>query len=269
MPLKSDLLELRGARELVSELTLREVRARYRGTALGQVWSLINPLAAMLIYTVVFAVLLKVQVPKGDPSGVDLFALWLLCGLLPWTFFSNCVTGGMSSLVGNGNLIKKVYFPREVLVLSNSLSWLVTLGFELAVLVAALMIAGSPSIVLWSLLAVPLVGMLVLFGTGVGLLVSVLNVYFRDTAQLVAISMQVWFYLTPILYPVTLVPERVRSLYGLNPMERFVNAFRAILYDGKLPRWQDVLAITIASFGSLIIGYLVFQRFEQRLAEEL
>lgn len=269
MPLGSDLAELRGARELIGELTMREVRARYRGTVLGQAWSLVNPLAAMLIYTVVFAVLLRVQVPRGDPSGVDLFALWLLCGLLPWTFFSNCVTGGMSALVGNGPLIKKVYFPREVLVLSNSLSWLVTLGFELLVLVAALAVAGSLSILLWSLLAVPLVGLLVLFGTGIGLLVSVLNVYFRDTGQLVAISMQVWFYLTPILYPVTLVPESARSLYGLNPMERFVNAFRAVLYDGKPPRWQDLIAVVVASTVSLVVGYLVFQRFEQRLAEEL
>ncbi|MCU1673256.1 MAG: type transporter, partial [Frankiales bacterium] len=106
--------ELLGARELLTELTLREVRARYRGTVLGQLWSLINPLATMAIYTVVFGFLLKVQIPPGDPSGLDVFAVWLLCALLPWAFFNNCVFGGMGALVGNAGLVQKVWFPREV-----------------------------------------------------------------------------------------------------------------------------------------------------------
>jgi ABC-type polysaccharide/polyol phosphate export permease len=265
----SDLRELRSARELLAELTLREVRARYRGTFLGQAWSLVNPLAAMAIYTAVFAVLLRVRVPRGDPSGIDLFALWLLCGLLPWTFFNNCVTGGMSALVSQSNLIKKVFFPREVLVVSNSLSWLVTLGFELCVLTIALAVAGSPAVLLWVVAAVPVVLLLLVFGTGIGLLLSVLNVYFRDTAQLVGIGMQMWFYATPVVYPISLVPERFRSLYGLNPMERFTSCFRRLLYDGRPPRWQDLLAAAVASTVSLVVGYAVFQRFERRLAEEL
>jgi ABC-type polysaccharide/polyol phosphate export permease len=261
--------ELLGARELLSELTMREVRARYRGTVLGQLWSLINPLATMIIYTVVFGVLLRVQIPPGDPSGLDVFAVWLLCALLPWGFFSACVFGGMGALVGNAGLVQKVWFPREVLVVSNVLSWLVTLAFELVVLLAVLVVFGQPQAILWATGLVPVIVLLVIFSTGIGLLLSVLSVYFRDTGQLMGIVMQVWFYATPIVYPERLVPERFRWLYGLNPMERFVSCFRRLLYDGQPLRWQDLLAITIAATVSIVVGYLVFQRFEPRLAEEL
>lgn len=248
---------------------MREVRARYRGTVLGQLWSLVNPLATMLIYTVVFSVLLKVKVAPGDPSGLDVFAVWLLCALLPWAFFSNSVFGGMSALVSNSGLIQKVWFPREVLVISNSLSWLVTLAFELAVLLVALVAFGHPQALLWAPLLLPIIALLVVFGIGVGLTLSVLSVYFRDTTQLVGILMQVWFYATPIVYPERLVPARFSHLYGLNPMYRFANCFRRVLYDGRLPRWQDLLAISVATVVAAALGYAVFQRFEPRLAEEL
>ncbi len=261
--------ELLGARELLSELTLRDVRARYRGTVLGQLWSLINPLATMAIYTVVFGFLLRVQIPPGDPSGLDVFAVWLLCALLPWAFFNNCVFGGMGSLVDNAGLIQKVWFPREVLVVSTSLSWLVTLGFELVVLLGVLVAVGHVAALLWAIALIPVVALLVVFATGVGMLLSVLSVYFRDTKQFVGIAMQVWFYATPVVYPERLVPDRLKTLYGLNPMERFVSCFRTLLYDGQMVRWQDVLAITIAATVSFALGYLVFQRFEPRLAEEL
>lgn len=261
--------ELLNARELLGQLALREIRARYRGTVLGQLWSLINPLATMVIYTVVFGFLLKVQIPPGDPSGLDVFAVWLLCALLPWAFFANCVFGGMGSLVSNSGLVQKVWFPREVLVLGNSLSWLVTLGFEIVVLLAVLVALGQPSALLWVFGLVPVVALLIVFATGVGLLLSVLSVYFRDVGQLVGILMQVWFYATPIVYPERLVPPDFLQLYRLNPMERFVSLFRQLLYDGRLPRWQDLLAVTIAALVSIVVGYAVFQRFEPRLAEEL
>lgn len=261
--------ELWQRRELLRELALREIRARYRGTVLGQLWSLVNPLASMVIYTLVFGLLLKVRVPPGNPSGLNVFAVWLLCGLLPWTFLSRCVDGGMSALVGNAGLLTKVWFPREVLVVSAVGSWLITFGTELAVLLAVLVSFGHPGAVLWMCLALPVILLLALFCLGVGLMLSVLNVYFRDTTQLVAIGMQVWFYATPVVYPMRLVPARLRTAYGLNPMERFVACLRALLYDGRLPRWQDVLAAVAATVASLVLGWRVFQRFEPRLAEEL
>lgn len=265
----SGVRELWARRELLFELTAREIRARYRGTVFGQLWSLINPLAAMAVYTVVFGVLLKVQVPPGDPSGLNIFALWLLCGLLPWTFLSRCIDSGMGALVVNSGLVKKVWFPREALVLSLVASWVITFITELGVLVLALMIAGQLTAPLWALAAVPVVVLLCAFCCGVGLMLSVLNVYFRDTSQLVGIGLQVWFYATPIVYPERLVPAGFSTVYGLNPMQRFVSVLRALLYDGRIPRWQDLLAITLASVVSLTAGWWIFQRFEPRLAEEL
>jgi ABC-type polysaccharide/polyol phosphate export permease len=263
------VFELWGRRELLWELMVREVRARYRGTVLGQLWSLINPLASMAVYTIVFAVLLKVQVPPGNPSGLDVFALWLLCGLLPWTFLSRCIDSGMGSLVVNSGLVKKVWFPREALVIALVASWVVTFATELLVLVAALMIFGQLTAPLWALAAIPVVLLLCVFCCGIGLMLSVLNVYFRDTSQLVGIGLQVWFYATPIVYPEGLVPDELSSIYGLNPMQRFVSCLRSLLYDGRIPRWQDLLAITVAAGLSLVVGWWIFQRFEPRLAEEL
>src|ERR1700758_2564870 len=119
--------ELASSRELMTNLTLRELRGKYKRSVLGWSWSLLNPLATMAIFTVVFAYFLKVKVPPGNPSGLSVFALFLLCGLLPFNFLANGMSGSMSALIGNANLIKKVYFPREILVAANVASWAVSL----------------------------------------------------------------------------------------------------------------------------------------------
>ena len=134
------LTQLRDSRELLVNLTMREVRGKYKRTALGQLWSLINPLAMMLIFTAVFGLVLKIKIDPGSPSGLNIFALWLVCALLPWNFMNSAVSGGMGSLVGNANLIKKVYFPRDALVASTVLSCDVTFLVELAVLFAAVFV---------------------------------------------------------------------------------------------------------------------------------
>jgi ABC-type polysaccharide/polyol phosphate export permease len=277
--------ELRGFRELLVNLTLREVRGKYKRTVLGQGWSLLNPVAAMLIFTAVFGLLLRIKVPAGSPSGVDIFALWLVCGLLPWNFLTSAMTGGMGALVGNANLIKKVYFPREVLVAATVLSWDVSFLFELGVLAAALMIFGA-FVLPWLPVAAVFVVLLTAFALGLGLALSVANVYFRDTTHFMNILLQIWFYATPVVYPMSYVTEAARKLdqkgfrpfghhfplefiYRLNPMERFVNCFRATLYDNRWPALADSLYAATAAAASLLIGYAVFRRYEGRLAEEL
>jgi ABC-type polysaccharide/polyol phosphate export permease len=263
--------ELRSSRELLVNLTLREIRGKYKRTALGQVWSLINPIAQMATYSVVFSVLLKAQPDKGDPSGLDVFALWLSAGLLPWLFFSNSVVSGMSVLVGNANLINKVYFPRETLVIANVLSWLFTHCFEMTVLIVAVLIFGGDPL---PFLPVTIFFMLVLgvFALGISLLLSVANVYFRDTQHFVTILMQIWFYLTPIVYPISIIDDRRPELvkyYRLNPIERFTEAFRNTVYDGRLPTLANTVFLVVVSLVTLAIGYAVFKRYEGRLAEEL
>lgn len=279
------LSDLRGSRELLTNLTLREVRGKYKRTALGQAWSLVNPLTTMLIYTVVFALVFRIAPPVGDPSGLDSYALWLVCGLLPFNFFSAALVGGMGSLLSNANLVKKVYFRREILVTSTVLAWLVTLFTELAVLVVVLLVFGGMPLPYLPLVVLAAV-VLMLFTLGLALILSVFNVYFRDTQHFVSILVQILFYATPILYPVSLVEDAaarfeesgrtllgwdvpIMTIYQLNPLERFLSVFRNMLYDNRLPELGDVVFCLVATGLSLAIGRWTFMRYEGRLAEEL
>jgi ABC-type polysaccharide/polyol phosphate export permease len=270
----NDVLE---RRELLSNLVLRELRGKYKGTALGWFWSLLNPLAATLIFTIVFGAILRVT-PTEGAGGVRNYTLFLLCALLPWNYFSGVVTGGMGALIANGNLIKKTAFPRELLVLSNSAALFVTFLIEMAVLAVALLVFGLNPL-LWLVPTLVLMVLLAVFGTGLGLMLSVANVYFRDSAHFVAIGMQVLFYATPVIYPITLVagvrPDslvarwHVDDLYMANPLVHFVEAFRDLLYEHHVPSLGTIAVVVLSSAASLAIGWLLFGRFSKRLAEEL
>lgn len=264
-------------RDLAVNLTLRELKGKYKRSVLGWSWSLLNPLATALIFTMVFKVFFQAQTPPGQPSGLSNFPLWLLCGLLPWNYLANSLNGATESLVANGNLIKKVYFPRQVLVLANVASWMVPLLIEVGVL-AALLLAFGNFVLPW----LPMVLVLILlqsgFVVGIGLVLGAANVYFRDVKHLIGILLQAFFYATPIVYPLSLVPERaellgldvaVRSLYQLNPMVPMVEAYRDVLYDLRFPPVGDLAYVAAWGAGCLAVGLLVFSRLEPRLAEEL
>jgi ABC-type polysaccharide/polyol phosphate export permease len=269
--------ELVSSRELLANLTLRELRGKYKRSVLGWSWSLFNPLATVAIFSVVFRFFLKIDFDTGKPSGLKSFALALVIGLLPWNLLSNGMQGSMAALTGNANLIKKVYFPREVLIVANIASWVVSLLIELAVVCVILLVVGN-FVLPWLPPVLLLVLLQTLFVTGIGLGLSVLNVYFRDVEHLVGILLQLWFYATPIVYPITFVPREatvlgwelpVRTLYGLNPMVRFVEAYRACLYHLRFPPLADVLYLVGATAVALAVGGFLFRRLEPKLAEEL
>lgn len=270
----STLSELRSSRELLVNLTLREIRGKYKRTALGQLWSLLNPAAQMATYSLVFGFFLVSRVGPGNPSGLHVFAIWLSTGLLPWLFFNNVVTGAMGSMVNNANLILKVYFPREVLVVSNALSWLYTHVIEMAVLVVVIyLFGGNPTIYLpLTALFVVLLGC---FALGLGFMLAIANVYFRDTQHFVAIALQLLFYMTPIVYPPSVVEKYKNThgalvyIYKLNPLERFSEIFRNTLYDNRWPSLTNSLYVVIVSLVVLVLGQAVFRRFAGALAEEL
>jgi len=265
------LAEYAGSKELMVNLTLRELRTKYKRSMLGWIWSLLNPLATMVILSLVFGVFLRIRPPTGSPSGLNNFPLFLLCGLLPWTFLINGTNGSISSLVGNANLIKKSYFPRELLVASQVLAWLISFAIEMLVLTVVLLAVGN--LALPYLPAVVLIMFaLAVFVTGLGLALSAANVYFRDVEHFVAILFQVWFYLTPILYPISQVPERpgvLRDLYGLNPMVVFVEALRDCLYDLRFPSVIRLGSLLLISGVTFLAGLAIFAKLEARLAEEL
>jgi ABC-2 type transport system permease protein len=273
----SALSQYAGSRELVLNLTLRELRSKYKKSVLGWTWSLLNPVAAVIIYTVVFSVFLKVVPPKGEPSGLNSFVVFLLCALIPWNFVAGSLTGTLDALVVNANLIKKVYFPRELLVVSNIGALLATFGIELGVLGVVLLLVGN-MIIPWIPLALLLVAMLAGMMLGIGMVLAVCNVYFRDVKHFVNIALQALFYSAPIGYPVTLVPDHrevmgvdvpVRFIYELNPLARFIEAFRAVLYDLRFPSLGTMVYLFAWTAGSLVVGSLVFRRLEPRVAEEV
>ena len=264
--------EVKASRELLVNLTMREVKGKYKRSIIGQGWSLLNPIAQLLIFTVVFGLVLKASPDAGDPSGLNVFALWLGCGLLPWAFFAGSVTSGMASIVANAGLITKVWFPRWVLVVSAVMANLVNFGIELLVLTVAMVIFGGGPILFVPFVALTAI-LLAFFGLGVAMIFAVANVYFRDTEHLIGIVMQVWFYATPIVYPLHLIADRVSNVglffYQLNPMGRFVTVFRNLLYDNRLPDWQTVLGCLLATGIALSLGMWLFGRKQDRFAEEL
>lgn len=269
--------ELAEARELFRNLTLRELRGKYKRSALGWAWSLVNPLVTMVLFTLVFRYILNIAPEEGSPSGLKSFPFFLMAGLLPWNFLLAGITNGMGAPLANGGLIKKVYFPREVLTASVVASWAIQFLIELTVLLVAFVFVGNVTLVyLPGILLVVAIQTMFIYGLAVGL--GAVNVYFRDVQHFLGLAMQLWFYATPIVYPISLIEDKkvevfglvkLETLYGLNPMVRFLNMYRDLMYDLRWPAIADlsyVLGITIAV---VAIGRWTFLKLEPRFAEEL
>jgi ABC-type polysaccharide/polyol phosphate export permease len=264
------LAEALGSADLLRNLVIRELRATYKGSVLGVLWSLVNPLVTMAIFSVVFGLFLKIQAPEGY-RGARSFAAFLLVGLLPWNLLSLAMTAGAQSLVANANLIRKVYFFRAVLPVSTVVAHTVHFAIGMALLLPFLAVLG---LVHWAnlwLLAVPMVA-LVLLASGLAFLTGVSNVYYRDTQYLASLFGMAWFYATPIAYP----PEFVRSagepwitLCRFNPAASLVATFRTILYEGRRPDLWSLLGCLGSAAAVFLLGWIVFRRAEPRLAEEV
>jgi lipopolysaccharide transport system permease protein len=259
----------RASRELYSNLVLRELRSKYKRSFLGWTWSLAYPLATMLVYTVVFKYFLHIRPAPGVPSGLNVYALFLLCALLPWNFFQISVLGCIGSLTANESLIKKTYFPREVLPGATVGANLVSHLIEMGLLLVALVAFGNWRALLFLPIVLLLTLIMAVFALGFGLLLSALNVYFRDIQHFMGILFLMWIYLTPIIYPITYVPARYQTLLKLNPMTDASLSYRAVLYDGRAPGWLQFAYFTGWAVAMLVVGLLVFNRLEAGLAEEL
>lgn len=266
-----------GERELLWNLLLRDLRSRYRRTTVGWLWSMINPAVMTAIYSFVFTVFFHVQPATGIPSGMRAYAFYLLGGLLPWNALVNGVTGASAALIGGGGLMAKVRFAREHLVLATVLAMSTSLLAELAVLGLMELIGGY---VVFHLLPVILllVFLLTLFIAGVGFIVAALNLRYRDVQHLTSIGFLVWFYLTPVIYPVGLIPEKytvlgatlpLRTILGMNPMSRFVLAFRNCFFDVTLPGLGTLAGLVGISVVTFLVGYRFFIQRAPWFVEEL
>lgn len=256
--MRRKLLELWNYREMFHALVSREIRARYKGSFLGFFWSLLNPLLMMVVYSIVFAQVIRVQVPH--------YSLYLLSGILPWTWFTTSVTNAAVSVIGNANLIKKVYFPSEILPLVSVSSNLINYLFSIPVLLLFMGVQQVP--ITSAILAFPLL-ILVQFilSLGLGLLLATLNVYFRDVEQLLGVLLMAWFYLTPIVYPLSYVPERYQNLALLNPMTGLCVSYQRIFMEGRWPDPAHLGYALLVGTLLLVIGYVVYSRQKYMFAE--
>jgi ABC-type polysaccharide/polyol phosphate export permease len=254
------LTDLWRYRDLVASLVATELKVKYRGSALGFLWSLLSPLALIVIYTVAFRYIARIE--------IDRFSLFLVSGILPWAFFANSATSSTQSLMTNASLLKKVYFPRAIIPASTVLFQFVQLVLALAVFLPfVLAIRGA---VPWSLALYPVVLTLqVVFVVGVALALSVLTVVFRDLRHLTEVGLTMLFWLTPIVYPLSMVPDTLRTLFALNPMTAFVSAYQEIAYWGRVPPAGAFAAMAAWAATSLAAGGLIFQWRAPSLVEDL
>ena len=261
------------SRELLIALTLRDLQTKYRGSFLGWSWSLLNPLATLAIYGFVFGILFGAEAPVGQNSGLTGFAWFLLCAIIPWNFFAVVNNVGLTSIIDNAALVRRVAFPREILVFSNVAFALVQFGIELIVLSGVLVIVAGPSILPYIPLAALLGIVLAVFSSGIALALGCLAVYFRDLKYLWTIALQVWFFITPVVYPPSLaedqLPNWAQTVLQVNPMVHFIGAFRDLLYHAQVPDFQLIGTVLLSSSASLIIGWSVFNRLSPRLPEEV
>jgi ABC-type polysaccharide/polyol phosphate export permease len=267
----SRLIELVRFRDLIYNLVLRELKARYKNSALGFFWSLLNPLGMMLVFTVVFTVFMP-------NNSIDNFPIFILCGLLPWNYFNAGLMSSINSVVGNSNLVKKVYFPREVLPIATVLANLVNFLLALVVLFAALVVFRvSVSPWIWLLPVVILIQ--TCFILGLAFILSTLNVFYRDTMMVMDVVVLAWFFLTPVFYPIDIVPESYqllgvtldihRLMYILNPMASLISSYRDLLYWGYRTDVDFFLRTAATSVVILIAGYWFFTRNSGRFGEEV
>lgn len=256
----SSLTALWARRELIAALAGRDMRMRYKGSALGLAWSLLHPLVLAVVYTVAFRYVIRIPIPH--------YALFLLAGLLPWLFFAQSLGLASSSVVDQAPLVKKLVFPREVLPLGVVAAQFVQ--FSIAYLIVLPLVAAaearlSPAI---ALLPLPMV-LLLVFTSGLALAASAAHVFWRDTRHLLEVLLQIWFWLTPVVYSLDLVPAAFRPLFSLNPLTPFLGAFRSIVVSGGVPAAGTLAALGVVAVATFLVGYAVFVHRAPRFAEHV
>jgi lipopolysaccharide transport system permease protein len=252
--------ELWEYRELLYALVGRELKLRYKQTAIGVSWVLLQPLVTMLIFTVIFGGLAKM------PSDGVWYPVFALTALLPWTYFSQAVTRAGGALVSNANLVSKIYFPRILLPLSTIIAPLVDFVLSLGLLFGMLVYAGIPFT--WRFLTLPIFILIAMISAmGVSLVVSATNVKYRDVGHAIPFVMQIWMFVSPIVYPVSLVPEKWRFIYGLNPMAGVIEGFRWALLEQTAPDPMVMAASFIVFVVFLLVSLVYFRQMERQFAD--
>ena len=247
-------------RELLKSNVKKEIRGRYKNSILGIMWSFLNPLLQLLVYAVIFGALLG-----GNDST---YHIYICVALIPWTYFTTTITQAAFTIIGNGDIIKKVYFPREILPISVVTSGAVNFAISTIIILAFVIFSGigiSKYILLYPFIL--LVQYVLLLG--ISFIVSAITVYFRDLEHIIGIILMAAFYGTPIVYKLEQLPANLQILMKLNPMTHLINAYRAIFYYHQLPNMKMLGILLIASIGLTVVGYYIFKKLQKGFAEQL
>ena len=244
----------------------REFQTRYRNSLLGAVWTILNPLSMIIVYTVIFSQLMKARLPGVDNSLA--YGIYLCAGILAWGFFAEIIGRSQSVFLEHANLIKKLSFPRIclplIVVLNASVNFAIIFALFLGFLVVTHNFPG------WAVLAViPLLMIQVAFAIGLGIILGVLNVFFRDVGQLVGIVLQFWFWLTPIVYPASILPEGIRPLIEANPMAALIAAYQGIFVYDQWPDWSSLGPVTVLAVMMCLLGMRLFRKRSGEMVDEL
>ncbi len=260
------LLALWHYRGFVLGSVKREFQSKYRNSMLGAAWTVINPLAMIVVYTVIFSQVMRAKLPGIDSTFA--YSIYLCAGILTWGLFSEILGKAQSVFIDNANLLKKVSFPRlclPIIVVVNAL-----LNFSIIFTLFTLFLIASDNFPGWVYFAIfPVLLINILFAIGLGITVGVLNVFFRDIGQLFTIILQFWFWLTPIIYPISIIPPSFRPFVDLNPMVNIIGAYQTILVRGELPQWQGLWLISAISFLLCLIGLALFRKHSGDMVDEL
>lgn len=257
----SKLKEIFLYREMIASLVRKDLRGRYKGSVLGFFWTFLNPLMQLLVYSLVFSIIVRVEVEK--------YYLFLFVALIPWIFFSSALTSGSSVILAQKDMVKKIYFPREVLPIAHALTNFINMLFSFIVVFIVIIFSGV-DINFLALMYLPLI-MIIEFTLvlGITFLTSSITVYLRDLEHIMTILNMLWMYLTPILYSITMIPAVYLPYIQLNPMTAVIVAYRDILYYAQVPMMGTLLNAVLMALTVLIVGYLVFTKIQRYFAEEL
>lgn len=253
--------ELWNYRSMIESLVRRELRGKYAASFLGFLWTFMNPLLQLVVYTIVFSVLFH--------NNIERYYLYLFIGLVPWMYFSAVFTEGANCIVNQSSLVKRIYFPRMVLPISFSTSRFVNMLLVFIVIFLVIIVTG------WGMNPVALLCLPVVFAveyllvTGIAMFVSCLTVYFRDLAYILGVISTLWMYATPLFYSPDIIPEAYRVYYNLNPMVSIITAYRDILYYKRVPALETLLLAVVLGLLVLIVGTILFTILNRRFAEEL
>lgn len=256
----NDWKEIFRYREFLKNSVSKDLRTRYRGSFFGFLWTFLNPLLMLIVYSILFSIVVRMNVEN--------YPVFLFCTLLSWNFFQSSILTSASVIVGSGNLIKKIYFPHEILPLSVVIGGLFNYLFGLIILIPALMIFGYYPNINYIYLPVVLIIQMILT-LAISFLVSSLTVFFRDLEHILVILLNALFYLTPVLYPVDTVPEKIQWIFNLNPVAILMSAYRDIFYYNLVPDLMSLLKIALGSVILLILSHKLFSKLKYKFSEEI